>query len=158
MINFSENKLILHGSMPSVLHIAEGGHCELNRKPVSIASTQHAVSSIPIYPASTENYTNMEENTLLEPNGATNIASDEQLLKLHRHIGHADIPTVLRIVKHAGFPNTRLSIDQALAKCNCEKKGNPPQNPICSKIPSSISRTVCLVISVIRWVIKSNLQ
>ena len=58
-------------------------------------------------------------------------APSAQIAKLHRHLGHADVPTLWRISKQAGFKNGRQSIERSASSRPCEKQGNPPRILFC---------------------------
>ena len=88
---------------------------------------------VSVYPTNIDENAMGHEDTHGENSDTTNMASDEQVIKSHRHLGHADTPAVFRIVRQEGLANTRRSDEISLGKCKCEKKANPPQNPICSK-------------------------
>ena len=141
LLDLKRNQMIFPGNMTCKLKNNSCGHSELIWKPKNITNTYDTKQCSDVFPAQCDDMLDGNEDSR-EP-----IAPSTQVVKLHKHLGHADIPTLCQIIKQDGFKNTRLSVDQAVASCPCEKRGSHPQNPILPRYQAQYpGQCVCLEI------------
>ena len=109
LLDFSPNRLVLPGNVHCQLKDNLRGHSELTWNPISLRSMEIGKACGNAYPVNTLDPPISQTASI--QNNDQQQALPTQIVKLHRHLGHADVPTLWRIAKQAGFKNDRQSIN-----------------------------------------------
>ena len=129
--------------MSRTLNASKEGQCQLQWTPVSVAPTSSRDSAITIYPVNSDINSNDRAAMVTENANTNNTASNGQILKFHRHIGHADVPTIFRIIKQAGFVNTHCQRNWLYRNADVKRRESLRKIRF-FKLPSAIPWAVCI--------------
>ena len=135
-LNFELDHLVINHSLRVPLINTAGGHIFFDWEPKHCSSVMEkreevhvARESNPLEQATEDSKTQTESEIAVDiPQ-----VNEDQILKAHIHLGHAESQTLLRIFKLAGKQITSEEIEKALARCKCDRIGGYPQNPVVSK-------------------------
>ena len=123
-LDFKLERFCLPNGFQSSLILSHSGH-------VSIPWIPNDIVSDSLIDKSSE--TIHIEEQLPDYEEAVPLPVPSNIMKVHLHLGHADISTLVRIYRLAGHKISSSIIESALSSCSCGKIGSVPQNPIVSR-------------------------
>ena len=133
-LDFSTNEIQIDSGVEIATFVSSGGHILLPIQPASVPLLK-TCSSASIYSVGNLDHSVDEEmidspleNTDNEAPGASELSS-EDVLKIHRQLGHASRSSLSRLIKLSKRKCTDQSIAEALRKCSCHRIDNSTQRP-----------------------------